>query len=175
MNMGWSVFFSVIVILAIVAVCAFVVYLEREFPSKKYDERQKIARGKAFRFSHWIGMFYYFALMVAFIFHTGKGEWFIQPFVWIFIGILIQLQAFHIYCLMTHCALPLGTKPMPTIIGYVLLGGIYFAQFWFQYIPENTVGLVGAASFNLFRLLLAVSFFSLAVLHLIAYLRKEKE
>ena len=88
---------------------------------------------------------------------------------------LIQLQSFHIYCLMTHSALPLGEKPIPTIIGNFLLGGLYLAQYYLQYIPENVVGLTGADSMNLFRLLISFDFFALAVLHLIAYLRKEKE
>ena len=64
---------------------------------------------------------------------------------------------------------------MPTIIGYFLLGGLYLAQYYLQYIPQNTAGFAGAESMNLFRLLIAFDFFALAFLHLIAHLRKEKE
>ena len=91
------------------------------------------------------------------------------------IGILIQLQSFHIYCLMTHSALPLGEKPVPTIIGNFSLGSIYLAQYYLQRIPENIAWLTGAQSMNLFRLLISFNFFLLAGLHLIAHLRKEQE
>ena len=168
-------FISMIAIVLIVGICALTVYLERNFPSEKYDERQKIARGNAFRFSWWIGMVYYFCLLVYFAFHTGNGEWVMEPFLLVMIGILIQLQSFHIYCLMTHSALPLGEKPIPTIIGFFLLGSMYLVQYFMLYIPENVVGFTGSQSMNLLRLLIAFSFFSLAILHLISHLWKEKE
>ena len=47
-----------------------------------------------------------------------------------------------------------------------------------QYIPldaAEAAGYDGAMSFNLLRLLISLDFFALAVMHLIAYLRKEKE
>ena len=178
MSTGLVVFLFVIVIALIVLACVLAVYIGRNFPSEKFDERQQIDRGNAYCFSHWVGMVYYFGLLVYFVFHIGKQEWVLEPFLLIAIGILIQLQSFHIYCLMTHSALPLGEKPMGTIIGYFLLGGLYLAQYFVQYIPKDAAvaaGLTGTDSFNLFRLLIALDFFSLAALHLIAHLRKEKE
>lgn len=175
MSAGLVLLLTVIVLAFLVAGCAFAVYLGRNFPSEKYDERQKIERGNAYRFSHWTGMIYYFALLVYFVFHTGKTVWSIEPYVLILIGILIQLQSFHIYCLMTHSALPLGEKPLATVVSYFVMGGIYLAQYYLQYIPEDVAGLTGADSMNLFRLLISFDFFALAVLHLIAMLRKEKE
>ena len=174
MSTGLVVFFFAIVFAAMLAACAFTVYLERNFPSEKFDERQKIARGDAYCFCHWVGLVYYFGLMIYFIFHTGKTGWHAEPFVLLFIGILIQLQSFHIYCVMTHSALPLGEKPMPTIIGYLVLGTMWFVTYFAQYVPEN-VGLTGAASYNLFRLLIALDFYALAAMHLIGLLWKEKE
>ena len=175
MSTGLVVFFFAIVFAAMLAACAFTVYLERNFPSEKFDERQKIARGNAYRFCHWVGLVYYFGLMVYFTFHTGKDEWPLEPFLLLVIGILIQLQSFHIYCVMTHSALPLGEKPMPTIIGYLVLGTMWLAMYFGQYIPEDTPYLSGAESMNLFRLLTALDFYALAAMHLIGLLRKEKE
>ena len=175
MTTGLVVFLFAIVIAIILFACVLAVYVGRNFTSEKFDERQQIDRGHAYRFSWWISMVYYFGLAVYFIFRNGKGEWMLEPFLLLFIGILIQLQSFHVYCLMTHSALPLGEKPVPTIISNLLLGGIYLAQYYFQYIPEDTPYLSGATSMNIFRLLIALDFFSLAVMHLIAYLRKEKE
>ena len=175
MSIGLVVFLFAVVITFIVMACLLAVYVERHFPSEKFDERQKIARGNAYRFCHWVGLVYYFGLMVYFTFHTGKAEWPLEPFLLLVIGILIQLQSFHIYCVMTHCALPLGEKPMPTIIGYLVLGTMWLAMYFGQYIPEDTPYLSGAESMNLFRLLIALDFYALAGLHLISLLRKEKE
>ena len=178
MSVGLVVFIFVIVIAFVASASVLAVYLERNFPSEKYDERQKIARGNAYRFSHWIGMIYYFGLLIYFTLHTGKSEWVLEPFLLITIGILIQLQSFHIYCLMTHSARPLGEKPLPTIIGYFIMGGLYLLQHFGQYIPldaAEAAGFDGAMSYNLLRLLIALDFFALAVMHFIAHLRKEKE
>lgn len=175
MSVGLVVLLFFIVLAVIVLAGALAVYIGRNLTSKKYDERQQIDRGNAYRFSWWVGTVYYFGLFTYFVFHTGKGEWPLEPFLFVLIGIMIQLQSFHIYCLMTHSALPLGEKPMPTIIGSILLGGMYLAQYFYQYIPDDIVGITRATSMNLLRLLIALDFFSMAVMHLIASLRKEKE
>ena len=175
MSTGLVVFFFVIVVAIIVLAGILAVYVGRNFPSEKFDERQQIDRGNAYRFSHWVGMVYYFGLMVYFVLHTGENEWVLEPFLLITIGILLQLQSFHIYCLMTHSALPLGEKPLPIIVSYFVLGGLYLVMYFGQYIPEDTPWITGAASYNLLRLLISLDFFALAVMHLIAHLRKEKE
>ena len=175
MSVGIVVLLYVAVMAAIGLAGVLAVYVGRNFHSEKYDERQQSDRGNAYRFSWLVGMVYYFGLMTYFVFHTGKSEWLLEPYLLLMIGILIQLQSFHIYCLMTHSALPLGEKPMPTIISYFLLGGLYLVQYFYQYIPEDVVGLTGAGSMNLLRLLISLDFFSLAVMHLIAAFRKEKE
>lgn len=178
MSDGLVVIAFVIVIAAIVVAGILAVYLERHFPTEKYDERQKIARGNAYRFSHWVGMAYYIGLLFYFAMRIGESEWVLEPFLLLTIGILIQLQSFHIYCLMTHSALPLGEKPLPTIVGHFILGGMYLLMYFDQYIPldvAKAAGYDGALSFNLLRLLISLDFFALAVMHLIAYLRKEKD
>ena len=177
MSVGLTAFLFSVVIAVLVLACVLTVYAGRNHVSEKFDERQQIERGNAYRFSHWTGLIYYFGLLVFFVFHTGKSEWTIEPFVLLAIGILIQLDSFHIYCLITHCALPLGEKPMPTIVGYFLMGGVHFAQYFMQHIPEDAAlkaGFTGAASHNLFRLLIAFDFCALAVMHLVAMLRKEE-
>lgn len=175
MSVGIVVLLYVAVLAAIGLAGAFAVYAGRNFTSKKYDERQQLDRGNAYRFSWWVGMVYYFGLLTYFVFHTGKGEWLLEPYLLVMIGLLIQLQSFHVYCLMTHSALPLGEKPMPAITGYFFLGALYLVQYFQQYIPEDVVGITGAESMNLFRLLISLDFFSMAIMHLIAAIRKEKE
>ncbi len=175
MSVGLVVFLFTAAIALIAVAGALAVYVGRNLSTNKFDERQQIDRGNAYRFSFYVGTVYYFALLVYFIFHTGKSEWVIEPFVLLMIGILLQLQSFHVYCVMTHSALPLGEKPLSAIVGYFVLGGMHLAQYFLQYIPEDVVGLTGAASYNLVRLLISLDFFSLAGLHLIALLWKEKE
>ena len=178
MSVGLVVFLFAVATALIAMACGAAVYAGRNFVSKKYDERQQIDRGNAYRFSFYVGTFYYLALLIYFVFHTGEDGWVIEPFVLLLIGILLQLQSFHIYCVMTHSALPLGEKPLPTIIGYFVLGTMYLVQYFGQYIPEDgaaSSGITGALSYNLLRILIALDFFSLAVIHLIAHLRKEKE
>ena len=175
MSTGLVIFLFISAIAIVAIACALAVYAGRNLSTEKYDERQQIDRGNAYRFSFYVGMVYYMLLLIYFIFHTGKSEWILEPFVLLMIGILLQLQSFHIYCVMTHSALPLGEKPLSTIIGYTFLGGMYLVQYFDQYIPEDAAGLTGAESYNLFRLLIVLAFFSLAVLHLIAWLWKEKE
>ena len=178
MSIGLVVFLFVIVIASIVVAGVLAVYLERNFPTEKFDERQQINRGNAYRFSHWIGIVYYIGLLAYFVLRTSKAEWPVEPYLLLAIGMLIQLQSFHVYCLMTYSALPLGEKPMPTIICYFVLGGMYLLMYFKQYIPldaAEAAGIDGAMSFNLFRLLVSLDFFALAVMHLIAHLRKEVE
>jgi hypothetical protein len=175
MNVAIVVLFAAAGILLLSLACAAMLCLEKNLPSEKYDERQKVARSNACRFSLVTGMAYNLGLLIHFVLHTGKSEWVVEPFLLLMIGIFLQLLSFHIYCLMSHSALPLGQKPLPTIIGYSILGGMYMMQYFVQYIPEDTPWLTGAESFNLFRLLLSLFFFSLALMHLIAYLWKEKE
>lgn len=43
--------FSLGVLILLVLVCLGAVWLERRFPGKRFDERQKIARGNAYRLS----------------------------------------------------------------------------------------------------------------------------
>ena len=172
----WIVVLLFAVVIGALALAGLVaVYVSRNFLSRKFDERQQIDRGNAYRFSHWVGMVYYLGLMTYFVFRTGKSEWVLEPFLLVVIGIMIQLQSFHIYCLMTRSALPLGEKPMTVIIGYLVLGSVYLAQYFMQYIPEDTPWVTGAGSYNLLRLLIALDFYALAIFHLIGLLWKEKE
>ena len=64
----WNAVFLLLGILALlVAVCLGVVWLERRFPGKKFDERQKIARGNAYRLSSWVGNVYFLVILAIMI------------------------------------------------------------------------------------------------------------
>ena len=101
-----SVISALLLLCGIVAVllllCAVVIWFEKKHPSKDYDERQKIARGNAYRFSFWMGFVYYFVLYIAVLWYFPKelrsGN--VAPAM--FFGMLIQGISFHIYCVFTH-------------------------------------------------------------------------
>lgn len=175
MSTGIVLFLFAVAVMVIAAICAAVVHIEKNFPGEKYDERQKIARGNACRFSLWLGEIYYLILLPYFVMHIGKTEWEAEPFLLISVGVVLQVLGFHTYCLLTHSALPLGQKPMPAILNYCLIGVMHQVLYFRWRIPEGTVGLSGYESYGMFYLLLSLFFFSLALLHLINYLRKEKD
>lgn len=174
MSVMLVLFLAVVAIAVLAAVCAIVVYLERNFPGEKYDERQKVARGNAYRLCFWVGMVYYL-ILIPYLVMGVYDEWVVEPYLLVTIGFILQMLSFHIYCLMTHSALPLGEKPIPTVVSYFLLGGMYLAQYLLLNTGGNTVDFSGYESVNGLRLLMALGFCFLAVVHLIAYLRKEKE
>lgn len=119
-------------------------------------------------------------------FYVG-GVWYIVPILYImfggdrdgmllvvFFGFLAQTMAFHIYCLLTHAALPMSQKPVTTIVSYgvlaasqvvYLLIGIDLDGRWPDKPPVMTW----------LYLSMAVGFGALCVMHLIQYLRDKKE
>lgn len=173
MSVGLVLLLCVAVIVILVAVCYLAVCLEKKFPGEKYDERQKIARGNAYRVGYWIGAVYYILLIPYLVFGVGKREWTVEPYLLVTIGFILQTLSFHIYSLMTDAVLPLGEKPIPTIVVCFLCGGMYMANYFIHY--DGVFSFSGGASTSDLQLLMAVAFFAFAVLQLIAYLRKEKE
>lgn len=174
MSIGLVLFLSAVAIGVIAVICGAAVALERYFPSKNYDERQQVARGNAYRVTFWVGFVYYLVLLPYLIMGTYQ-DWLVEPYLLVTIGFLIQMVTFHIYCLMTHSALPLGGKPMSTIVAYSLMGGSYMIQFFAYKYEGSTVGFSGYESTDGLRLMLSVGFLTLAIVHLIAHLRKAKE
>lgn len=154
----------------LVALCAVVIFMERRFPSEKYDERQKQARGNAYRLSFWVGAIYYLAIMTVMIFQV-ENEKAVEPFLLVFGGLILQIMVMHIYCILTHSALPLSEKPRVAIAGYFVCGLL-------QLLTNNyseLFPLVGKGSEAWVRLMVAVSFFALAVMHVINRMRRERE
>ena len=162
------------ILATLVLLCVLAVFLEKKIPWNQYDERQRLSRGNAYRVSFWIGAIYYLCVMVYLIQGVGKDTEQIEGYLLLFAGFVFQAMAFHIYCLLTHCALPLGEKPTASIIGYACLGGVHLLDFVTRPLERN-LALSGQESFACVRLMLGVFFFSLAVMHLIRAVWKEKE
>ena len=155
---------------AMLIFCAGVIFIERKFPSERYDERQKQARGNAYRLSFWTGMVYYLVVMTVLTFRIGK-DMPIEPFLLVFGGLLLQVMVSHFYSILTNSALPLSEKPGVAVLSFSFCGILQLASHDYS----QPIPLVGWGSQAWVTLLAGVSFLILALLHLISILRREKE
>ena len=165
-----AVMVTIGVLAAMLIFCAVVIFIERRFPSERYDERQKQSRGNAYRISFWTGAVYYLVVMTFLIFRVGK-EPPIEPFLLVFGGLLMQVMVSHFYSILTHSALPLSEKPGIAVLAYLFCGILQLVSHDYN----QPIPLVGQGSQEWVTLLVGVSFLTLALLHLISILGREKE
>ena len=158
------------ILAALVLLCAAVLWVERRFPSEKYDERQRIARGNGYRISFWVSTIYYLVVASVMLFKIEDTQT-VEPYLLIFGGLILQIMVSHIYCILTHAALPLSEKPGVAIASYLFCGVLQLATNDYS----NPFPLTGQGSQAWVRLAIAVSFFALAVMHIINRMRREKE
>lgn len=161
------------IVATLLLLCAAVIWFEKKHPGTDYDERQKIARGNAYRFSFWMGFVYYFELYIAVLWYFPKdlrpGN--VAPAM--FIGTLIQAMSFHIYCFFTHADMPMSQKPIVSIWSYTVLAAFNLLELVVDGVREFSVLEPGVN--NLSRLMTGFFFLVLAILHLIQLLRNRKE
>jgi len=167
----------------ILLLCWLVLFVERKLPWPQYDERQRIARGNGYRMAFIIGVIYFIGVS-HFLWIQGNDEPVISTRLLVFIGLALQIMSFHIYCLLTHSALPFDEKPTFPIIAYLALGlweimsvwssVTYGRDFGQTLLPDGMV-FVGYASTVWIELIMAVCSLSLAIMYLTRALRKEKE
>ena len=172
-----SVFTALLLLSAVIAylmlLSAVVIHIEKKHPGRDYDERQKQARGNAYRFSFWMGFAYYFVLYIAVLWYFPKdlrpGN--VAPAM--FFGMLLQAMSFHIYCFFTHADMPLSQKPIVSIWSYTVLAAFNLLELVVDGVKEFS--LLEAGLNSLSRLMTGFFFLVLAVLHLIQMLRNRKE
>ncbi len=153
----------------IVLICKAALWLERYFPGEEYDERQKIARGNAYRVYFYVSIIWLLLGLCLWIWL--EEEWLFQFFA---LGIQIQIMTFNIYCFLTHADMPLSSKPKVMIRGNAAMA-VYF---WIQTViavRQNAQWPEKAPISALFRLSIAVGFAFMAILYLIQHLRDQKE
>lgn len=164
---------AVLAVLLLVAVCAGAIWVERKYPGESYDERQKIARGNAYRLSFWIGLLYFFGLGIAAILNREWNGAAVDLYLLILFGIMLQTLTFHIYCVLTHSALPFSENPKVTIGGYFILCAINLSRFMDDFSQE--LPFTGEGANKWVQMIQALLFLFLALMHLIQFLRREKE
>ena len=162
-----------LVLAGIVLVCLGAVWLERNFPTEKFDERQQLVRGRGYRLAYWLG-FVYLLISIPLLVGYTEGQKRVEPYLLVFCGFMLQNLVFHVYCLLNHAELPMSQKPLFTALGFLVcgilwLGNSYNAQ------QRNPLSLVGYGSDGWMYLMVAFTFLSMALMHLIQLLRREKE
>lgn len=150
---------TVIVLAALFGLCHLAVKLQKDFPSEKYDERQKIARGDGYRLAFWTGIVYYVAIMIAIGFEDLDS---FSSVTLITMGILVEAMVLHFHGFLTHSALPLGEKPMISIVCWSIMGVMYLVEYFFLY-P------------SWYQIVYGLCFLTMALLHILSLLRKEEE
>ena len=173
MNMLWVIGGIFAAILLILALCAGVIFLEKRFPSDNYDERQKIAQGKANRLAMIVGLFY-FLIVMAVLIRQVDGLKTVEPYLLIFIGILIMVTVDHAYCFLSHAYLPLSQKPMTSVICFAFCGLVQLLFIW-EALDRLPLSFVGHGTSGWIHLLTGIDFLFLAAMHLIQYFRDRKE
>lgn len=156
----------------IVLFCMVVIRLEKRFPSEEYDERQKQARGNASRLSGIVALVY-FTVITAILVRQVDAPKTVEPYLLVFIGVLLMVTVDHAYCFLSHASMPLSQKPVTTIVCYAIGGIVQFLYIW-EALDRFPLSLVGRGSAGWVHLLIGVDFLYLSVLHLIQFLRDRK-
>lgn len=162
-----------LVLAGIVLLCLGVIWLEKRYPSDEYDERQKQAMGKASRLGFISGMIYFLVVTVILIQQVDKPKT-VEPWLLIFVGILLMITVDNTYCFLTHAALPLSQKPMTSIVCYAVCGFVQLLYIW-NALDRLPFSLVGRGTSGWLHLLMGFFCFYLSLMHLIQYLRDRKE
>lgn len=161
------------ILLAIVVLCALSVFVEKKYPADTYDERQKQSRGRAYRLSSWVS-YLYFAIVAIFLLRQVDGEKTVEPYLLIFVGLMLQIMVDHTYCVMTHSALPLTQKRSWAILSYLVSGTIYITMF-FMHQKQYGISLVGYGTSALLFLMVGICSLYLALMHIIQLILERKE
>ena len=161
-------------LVGIVLLCLGVLWVQKRYPSEDYDERQKIARGKASNLAVIVGMLYFLGISYTLINQVDNPKT-VEPYLLVMIGILLMTMVDHTYCLLCHAALPFSQKGISTAICYLICGLVDIGQFALRRDWVATLSWVGKGTQPLFYLLIGVAFLCLGLMHAIAWLWDRKE
>lgn len=94
-----------IIVLVLIGCCALVIWLEKKFPPKKYDERQMQIRGKAYKWAFITCVVYFLAISVLDYLLPGGLQ--ADMFLLIWIGIFLGAVVCSVYCILNDAEIPL--------------------------------------------------------------------
>ena len=163
------------VLAGIVLLCAGGIRWEKHHCVEKdaeYDERQKYARGNAYRLSFYVSFCYFLGLLFGMPFLEEMET----VYMLLFIGVGLQLMVFHVYCLLSHSALPLSETDRPWRVIYIYSGFFVISILKFaMYMGEKAADLTNLSGNAVRSLMLSVTWGSLALMYLIQYLRDRRD
>jgi len=149
------------------------VRLKKKHPSKDYDERQKQAQGTAYQICFWAQILYAALVMSLSVDFSDANLTYSLPLLDVLlVGLFIQCMLFHICCLLQGAALPLSEHPRQAI-GSNLFICIFDLFFYISSLKLESDGFPGPLK-SWYYLLLAISSFYLALLHLIQFIRSKR-
>lgn len=155
-----TAFFVIVgVLAALLGLCIIVIQIQKNNPGQQYDERQKQARGEAYRLSFWAGTIYYLLIALGIGLEEPDSD---LVFSLLMAGLLGQVMLLHFYCFLTHAALPLGEKPLGNAVCYFVLGAMYLYEYFFM-------------GRGWIKLTVGLCTLTLALLHLITHIRQNRE
>ncbi len=167
------------ILAAVAGICGVSVWLGKRYGSERFDERQKIAKGEAYRVSFWVGFVYYGAVALYFIPQVNYGQPRTEPkidgYLLVYLGLMLQIWILHIYDLMTDSVLPLGEKPLVIAAADIMNGFLWLRSFesWNERYPGMQMTGEGGAKW--IWLVSAVTSFLLAAVYLLSMLRRNRE
>ena len=161
------------VLAGIVLLCLGVTRMEKTAKSSEYDERQQSVRGRGYRLAYWVG-FVYLLISIPLLVGYTEGQKKVEPYLLVFCGVMLQNLVFHVYCLLNHAALPMSQKPLFTAFGFFVCGILWMSSSYNAQ-QRNPLSLVGYGSDGWMYLLVAFTFFAMALMHLFQLLRWYEE
>ena len=167
---GWIL----VALAAIVLLCLGVLWVQKRYPSEEYDERQKIARGKASTLAMIVGVVYFLGICL-WLLNQVEAPKTVEPYILVMIGLELMAMVAHTYCLLCHAALPFSQKGISTAICYLNCGLVDIGQFALRKNWVETISWVGKGTQPLFYLLMGVTFLYLGLMHAIAWLWDRKQ
>lgn len=173
MKVQSAVCWAVGVVVALVLLTMLAAWIGKKFPSQRYDERQKIARGNAYRFAFWVGGVCYLGMLILMIYGV-EGRPVAEPYLLLYLCMAVQALAFHIYCFVTRSAMPFGEKPGGAICCYAFMACFELFDFFRRDVKE-VLPLMGTGTSAWINLIMGLFFLCLAVMYLITVLIREKE
>ncbi len=168
------VFVCLITLAVLCLVCWGYLLYSRRHESKQYDERQQKARLEAGRISDWFTYAYFGWLMLYLAVGYFNQTYTLPAHLLIGFGLFMKVMAYHIYCIFSHAALPLGEKPLGAVLGYAglaMLQGFSLARL----IDDYRLGSPQGSALAMLNVMGLVCFGFLSLAHLLTMLRKEKE
>lgn len=122
MTFYYALLLVVVIAIVLLATMAIFVRLDKKRPEKQYDERQQVARGKAFEWAVIAGIAYFAVIALLDVLLPNGLQ--ANNFLIIMIGLALEGFVMECYCIFHDAYLPLTKSPKANIISLYVLGAV---------------------------------------------------